>query len=198
MLWGMFWFIFSITSYAYSNGLPDISPQYSLAARALSLALSGMFAAIGVIVLAFFYGLWHVRSPTDAKESPKSRQAAPTAISMVKEQGGNPLMEMSGDQRAGQADEESPKSPLTPRSPPPRRAERSESKVTGVVARSWSGIVDTFSGPNDQDDQGSKEDEDDQDTSSEGRRGWWSWRSWGSGRRRTEGASETANRILQA
>lgn len=98
MLWGMFWFIFSVISYSFSDDVIGISGHYSLATRILALAILGILVLAGTIVLAFFYDLWNTQAlgtPTSAHThiSPTS-----TATSMVNKQGGNPLMELSGNQ----------------------------------------------------------------------------------------------------
>ncbi|KAF8595841.1 hypothetical protein BDV93DRAFT_563958 [Ceratobasidium sp. AG-I] len=99
MLWGMFWFIFAIISCAYSSGLPGVSRQYSVAIRFVSLGFTLALAIVGVFVAYFFYGIWLSPPATVAQPQSAPIQPAATAINMVTAQGGNPLMQMSGDQR---------------------------------------------------------------------------------------------------
>ena len=99
MLWGMFWFIFAIVTCAYSSGLPGISQKYSIATRFVSLGFTLGLAILGIGVVNFFYGIWRSPSTRIAKSHPAPTQPAGTAINMVTAQGGNPLMQMSGDQR---------------------------------------------------------------------------------------------------
>lgn len=99
MLWGMFWFIFAIVSGAYSSGLPGISHQYSIATRAISLAFALALAIIGIVAVYFFYGIWHLPTARVTKPQSTPLQFTTTAINMITAQGGNPLMQLSGDQR---------------------------------------------------------------------------------------------------
>jgi hypothetical protein len=97
MLWGMFWFIFAIISCAYSTGIPGISRQYSVATRSLCLTFFSALSLAGIAVIRFFHGIW--KAPTVAEQ--QSTQNQPTAVDMVTGQGGNPLMQLSGDQHLG-------------------------------------------------------------------------------------------------
>jgi hypothetical protein len=97
MLCGMIWFIFAIISCAYSTGLQGISHQYSVTARSLSLIFLCALCLAGFAAVRFFHGIW--RAPTVAER--QLSQTQPTAVDMVTGQGGNPLMQLSGDQHLG-------------------------------------------------------------------------------------------------
>ncbi|KAG9080575.1 hypothetical protein FRC06_006404 [Ceratobasidium sp. 370] len=58
MLWGMFWFVFSIASCAYDSGLPGISDKYLISTRVIVLSFLLVFLILGTSVVLFLYKLW--------------------------------------------------------------------------------------------------------------------------------------------
>ncbi|KAG9127621.1 hypothetical protein FRC07_011504 [Ceratobasidium sp. 392] len=98
MLWGMFWFVLAVMSCAYGPGPEEVSHRYTVAARYISFVFFGVLAITGFAVLSFFHQIWEASTPTKPQTQAHTHGAA-TAVDMVIGQGGNPLMQFSGDQR---------------------------------------------------------------------------------------------------
>ncbi|KAG9127457.1 hypothetical protein FRC07_013518 [Ceratobasidium sp. 392] len=98
MLWGMFWFILAVMSYAFGPGPKDTPYWYLLATRYTSFVFFGALVITGFLVLWFFHGIWSIPVLDKSDQQAQTRPTA-TAVDMVTGQGGNPLMQLSGDQR---------------------------------------------------------------------------------------------------
>ncbi|KAG9127456.1 hypothetical protein FRC07_013517 [Ceratobasidium sp. 392] len=98
MLWGMFWFVLAVMCCAYGPGPEELPHRYTVAARYISFAFFGVLAITGFAVLKFFHQIWEIPTPMKPQAQAHTHLAA-TAVDMVIGQGGNPLMQFSGDQR---------------------------------------------------------------------------------------------------